>query len=280
MRITVKDLGDHSGDLARIRVGTPVFIEGPYGRFTADAAGGHKFLLIGAGVGATPLRSLLQDLEEHADVAVLLRGSDEASLVLRDEIAREVERRDGRVWEALGPRSRLTITAEHPAARAMPDLAERDVFICGPDDFTESIAAACRAGGVTADRIHYESFASDPRGALMRRAPIVITATVLGTAGVLLFKPLTTTSVASASIDGSSTTGSSSSTTEPSTSTAERERLRIDGEPLDLDHDLDERARVRRAGRTPARRRRRGSAPPRSRSRSRAGRSPRSRRSS
>ena len=31
----------------------------------------------------------------------------------------------------------------------------------------------------------------------MRRAPIVITATVLGTAGVLLFKPLATTSVAS-----------------------------------------------------------------------------------
>ena len=157
MRITVKDLGDHSGDLARIRVGTPVFIEGPYGRFTSDAAAGHKFLLVGAGVGATPLRSLLQDLEEHADVAVLLRGSDEASLVLRDEIAREVERRDGRVWEALGPRNRLTITTG-TLLRAMPDLAERDVFICGPDDFTETIAAACRAGGVTGDRIHYESF--------------------------------------------------------------------------------------------------------------------------
>ncbi len=33
----------------------------------------------------------------------------------------------------------------------------------------------------------------------MRRAPIVLTATVLGTAGVLLFKPLSTTAVASAS---------------------------------------------------------------------------------
>ena len=158
MRITVKDLGDHSGELTSMRVGTPVFIEGPYGRFTADAATGSKVLLIGAGVGATPLRSVLQDLDEHTDVAVLLRGSDASSLVLREELAEEVERRGGRMWEALGPRSRITITAD-TLRRAMPDLAERDVFVCGPDEFTESVAAACRASDVPPARIHHESFA-------------------------------------------------------------------------------------------------------------------------
>jgi uncharacterized protein with FMN-binding domain len=45
----------------------------------------------------------------------------------------------------------------------------------------------------------------------MRRAPIVITATVLGTAGVLLFKPLAPTSLASSSTDGASGSGSSTS---------------------------------------------------------------------
>ncbi len=158
MRITVKDLGDHSAGLAAMPRGTRVFVEGPYGRFTADAATGHKVLLVGAGVGATPLRSLLQDLDEHADVAVLLRGSDERSLVLRDEIAAEVDRRGGRLWEALGPRERLTISAA-TLRRSMPDLADRDVFVCGPDAFTASIAAECRAAGVPADRIHVESFA-------------------------------------------------------------------------------------------------------------------------
>ena len=57
----------------------------------------------------------------------------------------------------------------------------------------------------------------------MRRAPIVLTATVLGTAGVLLFKPLATTSVASASpaTDGaSSATASSASTGTGSSSDA------------------------------------------------------------
>jgi uncharacterized protein with FMN-binding domain len=50
----------------------------------------------------------------------------------------------------------------------------------------------------------------------MRRAPIVLTFTVLGTAGVLLFKPLTTTAAAGSTAASPSTPSSSS----PSSSTA------------------------------------------------------------
>jgi ferredoxin-NADP reductase len=157
MRITVKNLGDNSRDLAQMPIGTPVFIEGPYGRFTAEAAVDHRLLLIGAGVGITPLLGILQDLDEHADVAVLLRGSRQEDLVLTDEITREVDRRDGRVWQAVGPRDRVRITAE-TLRQAVPDLPDRDVFLCGPDAFTASVIAECRAAGVPAARIHHESF--------------------------------------------------------------------------------------------------------------------------
>lgn len=157
MRITVKDLGDHSRELAGMRPGTPVFIEGPYGRFTAESAG-RKALLVGAGVGATPLLGLLADLDEQADVAVLLRGRDEHALVLRDEIAAETERRGGRLFESIGPRSAVRFTPRS-LRRALPDIAERDVFVCGPDEFTASFVAVCAEAGVPADRIHFESFA-------------------------------------------------------------------------------------------------------------------------
>jgi ferredoxin-NADP reductase/DMSO/TMAO reductase YedYZ heme-binding membrane subunit len=157
MRITVKDLGDHSRELGTMPVGTPVFIEGPYGRFTADAAVNPKVLLIGAGVGATPLRSILQDLDEHADVAVLLRARTREHLVLADEIADEVERRAGRIWEALGVRDQVRITAS-TLRRALPDVHERDVFICGPEAFTRAVAGECRRAGIPEARIHFESF--------------------------------------------------------------------------------------------------------------------------
>jgi predicted ferric reductase len=157
MRITVKNLGDHSADLAAMQIGTPVFIEGPYGRFTADAAVNPKVLLIGAGVGVTPLRSILQDLDEHADVAVLLRGRTRDDLVLADEIADEIARRSGRLWEALGPRAQVRITAS-TLRRALPDVHQRDVFICGPEAFTAATAAECRRAGIPDARIHFESF--------------------------------------------------------------------------------------------------------------------------
>ena len=70
LRITVKDLGDHSRALARLEPGTLVAIEGPYGAFTADARQGDQVLLVGAGVGITPILALLQDLPAEADVVV------------------------------------------------------------------------------------------------------------------------------------------------------------------------------------------------------------------
>src|SRR4051812_32163074 len=104
LRITVKDLGDHSRSLARLRPGTRVAIEGPYGAFTADGSAGDRVLLVGAGVGSTPIRALLQDLPARADVVALLRGSTAEDLVLRDEIAEHVARRGGRLHELVGPR--------------------------------------------------------------------------------------------------------------------------------------------------------------------------------
>lgn len=48
----------------------------------------------------------------------------------------------------------------------------------------------------------------------MRRAPIVLTATVIGTAGVLLFKPLSTAAVGTTAVDtGSATSGAGSTDT-------------------------------------------------------------------
>jgi ferredoxin-NADP reductase/DMSO/TMAO reductase YedYZ heme-binding membrane subunit len=158
LRITIKSLGDHSEELARLRPGTRVAIEGPYGVFTADARQGDRVLLVGAGVGVTPVRALLEELPGHTDVVVVLRGSRPEDLVLRDEIAEHVARRGGRVHELVGSRSEIAL--HNGALRALvPDLAERDVYVCGPDGFQDAVIDAAVRSGVPESHLHRESFA-------------------------------------------------------------------------------------------------------------------------
>jgi hypothetical protein len=63
LRISVKDLYDGSAALPRVRPGTHVLVEGPYGRLSARARTRQKVALVAAGVGLTPLRALAEELD-------------------------------------------------------------------------------------------------------------------------------------------------------------------------------------------------------------------------
>jgi predicted ferric reductase len=159
LRITVKDLGDHSRGLAHLTPGTRVAIEGPYGAFTADTATRDRLLLVGAGVGTAPILALLQELPEDADVAVILRASTPAELVLRDEVAHEVRRRRGRLVELIGSRAHVRVDAD--ALRdTVPDVHRREVYLCGPDALSHQLASELKRAGVPEPHIHFESFTS------------------------------------------------------------------------------------------------------------------------
>jgi ferredoxin-NADP reductase len=158
LRITVKALGDHSAALATIPAGTRVAIEGPYGAFTADHRRSDRVLLIGAGVGTTPVRALLQELPAGTDVVAVLRAHTPAQLILREEIAREVAARGGRLHEVTGPREHVRLDAG-ALRELVPDIRRRDVFVCGPDGFTAAITDAAARAGVPAARLHHEAFA-------------------------------------------------------------------------------------------------------------------------
>ena len=158
LRVTVKELGDHSGELARLRPGTRVAIEGPYGAFTSHARQRDAVLLVGAGVGVTPLRALLEDLPAGVSVEVVLRASSMEELVLEHEVTELVERRGGRVHRLIGPRSLVQLDGA-TLRELVPDVAERDVYVCGPAGFSASVERAARACGTPPRQLHQEAFA-------------------------------------------------------------------------------------------------------------------------
>lgn len=157
LRLTVKAVGDQSRAIARLRPGTRVLIEGPYGTFTGHARTVPRVALIGAGVGVTPLRALLEELPPAVDVSMVVRTSGTDDLVHGRELRAMVAERGGRLRHL--PGSRKQVRFDHTVLHTLvPDIAERDVYICGPAGFSRDVVRAAESLGVPDARIHQEEF--------------------------------------------------------------------------------------------------------------------------
>ena len=141
LRITVKALGDHSSSLRDVEPGTRVIAEGPFGGFRPT---GRGVALIAGGIGITPVRALLEDLP--GDVAVVYRVAREEDVILRSELDELAHVHYVIGESALSPERLLEL---------VPDLAERDVFVCGPPAMTDAV----RATGVPRRQVFVERFA-------------------------------------------------------------------------------------------------------------------------
>ena len=157
LRITCKTDGDYGRALARLKPGARLAIEGPYGAFTREARRTDAVALIGAGVGITPVASLLEDLPPEADAVVLVRGHSERDLVLRDDVRRLAHRQGARLYELTGDRHDVRLDAAALTAM-VPDMAGRDVYVCGPPGFVSAVERSAGEAGVAPDRFHAERF--------------------------------------------------------------------------------------------------------------------------
>jgi ferredoxin-NADP reductase len=122
--------------------------------------------LIGAGVGITPLRALAEGLDYAPGEVVLLYRFSREPLFARElqtlaaERGLEIiglpgHRRSPGSWLGDGVGSASDVTA---LTYWVPDIAERDVYVCGPQAWAEDVRRTTEAAGLPADRFHVESF--------------------------------------------------------------------------------------------------------------------------
>ncbi|HVQ18749.1 MAG TPA: ferric reductase, partial [Actinomycetes bacterium] len=157
LRITVKALGDHSADLARLPIGTRVWFEGAYGAMTPEVVRGHRVLLVAGGVGLTPLRALLEDLPSGVHPVVIVRASRAEDVIHRAELEQLVAMRQGVLHVVTGSRRQVRLDRGE-LYRLVPDVARREVFLCGPDGLVNHLQRVLRSLGVPETSMHSESF--------------------------------------------------------------------------------------------------------------------------
>ena len=168
LRITVRDLGDSSRRLQGIRPGVRVWAEGPYGLFTPAARTREDAVLVGGGIGITPIFSLLADMVKVArTVTVIVRADDDQHLYLRAQFERVCAADHVTLIEIVGPPQRDGHTWLPESARGtslslatlVPNIAECDVFVCGPQRWADFVITDARHAGVPRSAIHTERFA-------------------------------------------------------------------------------------------------------------------------
>jgi predicted ferric reductase len=179
LRITVQAAGDGGARAARLVPGTRVLVEGPYGTMTAERRRHPGLLAMAAGVGITPIRALLEDTAYAPGEAVLVyRYSSPEHEIFAAEIAALAQRRGVRVaylpgsrrtdgsWRASGHGDSTGDDKDDDGTddaqalrRLVPDLVERDIFVCGPPTWTRAVRRAARTVGAAREQIHTEDFA-------------------------------------------------------------------------------------------------------------------------
>lgn len=169
LRFTIGNRGDDTSKMLQLKPGTRVILEGPYGIFTEERRTKEKVTLIAAGIGVPPIRALAESLAaKPGDVTIIYRTRVNEDAALLRELAAIADHRGHTLRVLEGPRAHASswLPAGHgniPDYQRVkivaPQVAESDIFICGPVAWTHSVERSLKQLGIKPNQIHAEEFA-------------------------------------------------------------------------------------------------------------------------
>ena len=176
-RISVKRVGAVSGYLHdHVKVGDLLEARAPQGGLVVDAAERRPLVLLAAGVGVTPLLSMLREVVyegrrvRHMRRTFLVQSARNlAELPFRDELGELAAGNDTAVrWVRLlsrpesdareGKDFELTGRINVDLLKTLLPFDDFDFYLCGPGAFTQDLYDGLRALGIGNQRIHAETF--------------------------------------------------------------------------------------------------------------------------
>jgi len=156
-----------------LKLGEEVCLEAPNGTFVFTGQEAESVVLIGGGVGITPMMSVVRYLTEKSwrgQVSLILGFRTPRDFIFRHEIAQ---------LESQNPNLSVTVTMSKPGAEswsgpvgrigaallasAVSDIAKRRVHICGPAEMMEATKTALLELGVASAKIKTEAFGTVKR---------------------------------------------------------------------------------------------------------------------
>jgi predicted ferric reductase len=155
LAISIKALGDCTRNIQTLEKGVAARVQGPYGTFLTDRAEAPEVWVAG-GIGITPFLALLraERVNRPTEFYYAFRESSDAPYL--DELAglaagqSLLQFHPLKMQEDSAPL--LTLLA------AVPDLPDREVYMCGPPPLIDAVAGWLRQHGSPPHHIHLERF--------------------------------------------------------------------------------------------------------------------------
>ena len=172
-----------------VREGDLLDVVAPAGGFTFSGTEADSVVLIGGGVGITPLMAAIRYLSDRAwsgQIYLVYGAQTTEQFIYRDEleylqrrmsnlhVAATMARASGTSW--MGNEGQITADF---LTRAVPDLVKRRVHLCGPPGMMDTLKKTLRELGVPPEQIKTEAF-GPARGAVPPPVGIAVNAQVPG----------------------------------------------------------------------------------------------------
>lgn len=184
-QICVRVVGDGTERIKKLKPGTRVIAEGPYGRINGDLRVGNTLLMFAAGAGLGPMISILGEQHWLPGEAILVtRDNTPEEGMMLDEIKTLVNQRGLRWVQLIGHMPKtgskwyptndqagkgvdgtavisgwLAELAEAEAGAHHAQVHGTDVFMCGPPPWMDSVKEDLAKAGVPSSQVHIEEFA-------------------------------------------------------------------------------------------------------------------------
>jgi ferredoxin-NADP reductase len=181
--VTVKHLPEGRGSSwlhHHMAVGRSITAHGPHGNFSVLNSlvdqEKPKIALFAAGVGITPLMSMLEYVigsKQACDVVLINRVHSMRSLIFAQQLS-TLQPASNQIirqitvssdlqgnWNAslgLSKDASVKVMSPESLTSLVPDILERDIYLCGPDSFKDSVFASLRFLNADPKRFSSESF--------------------------------------------------------------------------------------------------------------------------
>jgi predicted ferric reductase len=167
--LTIKESGDFTASIGRIKPGDRATVHGPFGRFShVFHPNANELVFVAAGVGITPLMSMLRymrDRREARRVLLVYANRGPTDIVFRSELESircggfpelktvHVLTQPPADWD--GPTGRLDTKS---LRFHCGELSGKTFFICCPPTMTSGLIRGLKAAGVSPKQIHTDYF--------------------------------------------------------------------------------------------------------------------------